>query len=678
MARTDNTFTEKDGSYIKTIWSQGRNWLINGANKYLNFNSISGETGYGIRDNGGTLQAKNSGGSWANLGVGGGQANTASNLGLGEGVFKQKTGVDLEFKTLIGGSGITLSSDGNEVTVDADGGGTTVDHVSNVATDTILGRITASSGNSEELTPAQVRTLINVADGATPDQDLSGKQNILDEGAFVNGDKTKLDTYSEANQTTNNAKVTYPSADATKVGHITVTQAVNLDTMESDIANKANTADLATVATSGDYDDLSNKPDLSAFDNISEHANEAAFPGTGAADKFYLAQDTGILYRWTGSAYAIISAQLALGETSSTAYRGDRGKTAFDHVSTTNNPHSVSKSQVGLALVPNVDARARASHTGTQLASTISNFAATVRATILTGLSTATSTAVTAADTILVAIGKLQAQVNLKSNSASPTFTGTVVLPANTVTNSMIAGTGTRNSTTFYRGDGTFAVPPGAGGSGNYFNDEQIDQSGGTSDTYGALAGTINGTNRVFTVSTGVYQTGTLTVYLNGQLQTQGTGQDWVETTPASGTFTFAMAPPTGSEITVVYQSQVLSSDTVVVTTTAQTLEDKRIKPRVSSSASGNITPTKVDFDRYIRTGLSADITISNPTMDIGEVVAIQLSANGVGRAITFGTHYMALDGLALPTTTTASKVMSMVLEKVTATKVLVSYVNEA
>ena len=173
--------------------------------------------------------------------------------------------------------------------------------------------------------------------------DISSKQNILAEGAFVDGDKTKLDTYSEANQTTNNAKVTYPSADSTKVGHITVTQAVNLDTMESDIANKANTADLATVATSGDYDDLSNKPDLSAFDNISEHANAAAFPGTGAADKFYLAQDTGILYRWTGSAYAIISAQLALGETSSTAYRGDRGATAFDHVSAIDNPHSRSE-----------------------------------------------------------------------------------------------------------------------------------------------------------------------------------------------------------------------------------------------------------------------------------------------------------------------------------------------
>jgi hypothetical protein len=45
--------------------------------------------------------------------------------------------------------------------------GGTVDVVSNVATSTILGRITAGSGNSEELTPAQTRTLLGVA-AATP------------------------------------------------------------------------------------------------------------------------------------------------------------------------------------------------------------------------------------------------------------------------------------------------------------------------------------------------------------------------------------------------------------------------------------------------------------------------------------------------------------------------------
>ncbi len=53
----------------------------------------------------------------------------------------------------------------------------------------------------------------------------------------------------------------------------------------------------------------------------------------------------------------------------------------------------------------------RANHTGTQLPSTISNFADTVRSTVLTGLSTATNTVITATDTILSALGKLQKQI---------------------------------------------------------------------------------------------------------------------------------------------------------------------------------------------------------------------------------------------------------------------------
>jgi len=45
---------------------------------------------------------------------------------------------------------------------------------------------------------------------------------------------------------------------------------------------------------------------------------------------------------------------LALGETSTTAYRGDRGKAAYDHSQdVTTNPHNVTKSQVGLGNVDN-------------------------------------------------------------------------------------------------------------------------------------------------------------------------------------------------------------------------------------------------------------------------------------------------------------------------------------
>jgi hypothetical protein len=43
---------------------------------YLNFNTISGESGYGIRDNNGTIEYKNSGGSWTSIGSGAGGGGT--------------------------------------------------------------------------------------------------------------------------------------------------------------------------------------------------------------------------------------------------------------------------------------------------------------------------------------------------------------------------------------------------------------------------------------------------------------------------------------------------------------------------------------------------------------------------------------------------------------------------
>lgn len=52
---------------------------------------------------------------------------------------------------------------------------------------------------------------------------------------------------------------------------------------------------------------------------------------TGEAGKIYVDLDSNKTYRWSGSAYVVISETLALGETSSTAYRGDHGATAYTH-----------------------------------------------------------------------------------------------------------------------------------------------------------------------------------------------------------------------------------------------------------------------------------------------------------------------------------------------------------
>jgi len=126
----------------------------------------------------------------------------------------------------------------------------------------------------------------------------------------------------------------------------------------------------------------------SFVDDVIEAANFAALPGTGTTGKIYVTLDDNKTYRWSGSAYVEISSSLALGETSGTAYRGDRGKTAYDHSQlTSGNPHSVTKSDVGLGNVDNT--------------------------------SDANKPVSTAAQTAL----------DLKAPLANPTFTGNVVVP---------------------------------------------------------------------------------------------------------------------------------------------------------------------------------------------------------------------------------------------------------
>ena len=71
-------------------------------------------------------------------------------------------------------------------------------------------------------------------------------------------------------------------------------------------------------------------------DDVLEYPTLADFPTAGTSGTIYIALDTNLTYRWSGTAYVEISPSLALGETPSTAYRGDRGKTAYDHATDPN------------------------------------------------------------------------------------------------------------------------------------------------------------------------------------------------------------------------------------------------------------------------------------------------------------------------------------------------------
>lgn len=70
----------------------------------------------------------------------------------------------------------------------------------------------------------------------------------------------------------------------------------------------------------------------SYVDDVLEYPTLADFPATGETGKIYVDVSTNKTYRWSGSGYIAISSDLALGETSSTAYAGNKGKANADAI----------------------------------------------------------------------------------------------------------------------------------------------------------------------------------------------------------------------------------------------------------------------------------------------------------------------------------------------------------
>lgn len=116
--------------------------------------------------------------------------------------------------------------------------------------------------------------------------------------------------------------------------NVTVTKGdVGLGNVTNDAQVKRSEMGVASgVATLGTDGKVPSSQLPSYVDDVLEFANKAGFPTTGETGKIYVAKDTNLTYRWSGTAYVEISASLALGETSSTAYAGDKGKANADNI----------------------------------------------------------------------------------------------------------------------------------------------------------------------------------------------------------------------------------------------------------------------------------------------------------------------------------------------------------
>lgn len=80
------------------------------------------------------------------------------------------------------------------------------------------------------------------------------------------------------------------------------------------------------IATLDDFGRVPSSQLPSYVDDVLEFDTKKDFPRTGESGKIYIAKSTEKTYRWSGSTYIEISKSLALGETSSTAYAGNKGK----------------------------------------------------------------------------------------------------------------------------------------------------------------------------------------------------------------------------------------------------------------------------------------------------------------------------------------------------------------
>lgn len=98
-----------------------------------------------------------------------------------------------------------------------------------------------------------------------------------------------------------------------------------------DVNKKANSTDVYTKQESdAKYPSLANgiipQSYLPSYvDDVLEYEDRPHFPSVGEAGKIYVDKFANLTYRWSGSTYVEISPSLALGETASTAYAGDKG-----------------------------------------------------------------------------------------------------------------------------------------------------------------------------------------------------------------------------------------------------------------------------------------------------------------------------------------------------------------
>ena len=245
----------------------------------------------------------------------------------------------------------------------------------NIESNAEVNTISTISCNNTPVSPdvnknVNITVPVNTSDLVNDNNTVTDANYVHTDNNYTTAEKEKLANLGTASQKDFTTQITQNSEDLITSGAVYTGLGLKLDTSLKGVAEG-----LAELDENGKI--VTSQLPASIDEIIEGYFYEGAFYQdqqhtvviTGQTNKIYVDLVSNKTYRYGGSEYVEISESLAIGETSSTAGRGDHTKTAYDHSQlVAGNPHNVTKAEVGLGNCDNTSDLNKPISTATQTA----------------------------------------------------------------------------------------------------------------------------------------------------------------------------------------------------------------------------------------------------------------------------------------------------------------------